>query len=79
MIVFLCTLPIRLYRWTISPWLTPACRYLPSCSEYCCQAIETHGMLKGGLLGLKRLCRCHPWGSSGFDPVPEKKSPRKPH
>ena len=63
--------PIALYRLTISPLLGVNCRHLPSCSDYAREAIDTNGAWKGGWLGLARLCRCHPFGSHGFDPVPE--------
>lgn len=64
--------PVHLYRWLISP-LTPAsCRYHPTCSTYALEALETHGAWKGLWLGLRRILRCHPWGGSGYDPVPEK-------
>jgi uncharacterized protein len=63
--------PIMLYRWTISPLLGVNCRHLPSCSDYAREAIEMNGAWKGGWLTLARLCRCHPWGSHGFDPVPD--------
>ena len=63
--------PIALYRWTISPLLGVNCRHLPSCSDYASEAIDTNGAWKGGWLTLARLCRCHPWGSHGFDPVPD--------
>jgi putative membrane protein insertion efficiency factor len=63
-------LPIRLYQWTISPLLGVNCRYAPSCSAYAIEAIATHGPLRGGWLGLRRILRCHPWGGSGYDPVP---------
>lgn len=46
------------------------CRYVPSCSTYALEALEHHGVVRGGWLGVRRLCRCHPWGSSGYDPVP---------
>ena len=62
--------PIRLYQWTLSPLLGVNCRYAPSCSAYAVEAIATHGALRGGWLGLKRILRCHPWGGSGYDPVP---------
>lgn len=62
--------PIRLYQWTLSPLLGVNCRYAPSCSEYAVEAIATHGALKGAWLALRRLARCHPWGGSGYDPVP---------
>ena len=62
---------IRLYQWTISPWL-PAnrCRYVPSCSHFGYEAIQLHGPLLGSWLTLRRVLRCHPWGGSGYDPVP---------
>jgi putative membrane protein insertion efficiency factor len=63
---------IRVYQLAISPLLLPSCRYLPSCSDYAAEAIATHGALRGTTLGVKRLLRCHPWGGSGFDPVPPK-------
>jgi len=62
---------IRIYQLFISPMLGPSCRYLPSCSDYAAEAIERHGALAGSWLALKRLARCHPWGGSGYDPVPE--------
>jgi len=62
--------PIRVYQWTISPLLGVTCRYAPSCSAYAVEAIATHGALRGGWLGLRRILRCHPWGGSGYDPVP---------
>jgi putative membrane protein insertion efficiency factor len=61
---------ILAYRYLLSPLLGPRCRYLPTCSEYALEAISRHGPLKGGWLTLKRICRCHPWGGSGHDPVP---------
>jgi uncharacterized protein len=62
---------IGLYQAT-APVRQPRCRYLPTCSEYAAQAIEGHGAAAGSWLALRRLCRCHPFGSFGFDPVPEK-------
>ena len=67
---------IRLYQYCISPILPNVCRYKPSCSEYFILALQTHGVIKGSLLGIKRLLRCHPWGGSGYDPVPPKE-PKK--
>jgi putative membrane protein insertion efficiency factor len=61
---------IRLYQRLLSPLLRPACRYVPSCSEYAAEAIEFHGPLKGTLLASWRLLRCHPCARGGFDPVP---------
>jgi hypothetical protein len=54
----------------ISPVLGPSCRYLPTCSEYALTALEAHGVLRGGWLAARRLGRCHPFGGSGYDPVP---------
>ncbi|HTS90855.1 MAG TPA: membrane protein insertion efficiency factor YidD [Stellaceae bacterium] len=62
---------IRFYKLFLSPLLPPACRYLPTCSDYAAEAIETHGALWGLWLAARRLARCHPWGGSGYDPVPE--------
>jgi len=61
---------IRAYQLLVAPVLPAGCRYYPSCSEYARQAIAGHGPLAGGWLALKRVCRCHPWGGSGVDPVP---------
>ena len=61
---------IRLYQLALSPFLPAACRFAPSCSEYAREAIGRHGACAGFWLALKRLARCHPWGGSGFDPVP---------
>jgi putative membrane protein insertion efficiency factor len=58
--------------WQIGPSavLLPTCRFAPSCSAYAIEALERHGAFRGGWLTLKRLLRCHPWGGSGYDPVP---------
>jgi len=64
------TLPVRLYQWIISPVLPVSCRYLPTCSAYAIEAVETHGVIRGIWLACRRLLRCHPWGGSGYDPVP---------
>lgn len=66
----LLILPIRFYQGAISPLLPAVCRYQPTCSQYAVEAIMKYGAAKGGLLTLKRLGRCHPWGGSGYDPVP---------
>jgi putative membrane protein insertion efficiency factor len=65
---------LRLYKLLVSPLFAGACRYSPSCSDYMSGAIRTHGVIAGSWLGVKRLCRCHPFGGHGFDPVP----PRRP-
>lgn len=64
--------PIRIYQYCISPMLGCHCRFQPTCSAYMIEAIDKHGALKGLWLGTKRICQCHPWGKSGYDPVPEK-------
>jgi hypothetical protein len=61
---------VRGYQLLISPLLLPSCRYLPSCSDYAIEALGRHGPWRGGGLALRRLARCHPWGGSGYDPVP---------
>ena len=73
----LAILPIRIYLKIISPLLPGVCRYRPTCSEYMAEAIQTHGIVKGLYLGTRRLLRCHPWGGSGYDPVPPKEKPDK--
>lgn len=66
----LLTSLIHFYQYAISPHTPPSCRFTPTCSEYGIEAIRKHGALKGGWLTLKRIGRCHPWGGSGYDPVP---------
>lgn len=62
---------IRAYQLTFSAFAGQQCRHLPTCSAYMDEAVARHGLWAGGFMGLARLCRCHPWGSHGFDPVPE--------
>ena len=61
---------IRFYQGAISPLFPAACRFTPTCSQYALEAIKKHGPAKGGWLAIKRIARCHPWGGSGYDPVP---------
>lgn len=61
---------IRIYQWVISPIIGPKCRYQPTCSHYAVEAINKYGPFKGFWLAIRRISRCHPWGGSGWDPVP---------
>jgi uncharacterized protein len=61
---------IRFYQIVISPWIGPKCRYTPTCSQYGIEALKKHGFFRGLWLTLRRLSSCHPWGGSGYDPVP---------
>lgn len=61
---------VRFYQGAISPMFPPACRFTPTCSQYAIEAIQKYGPIKGTWLAAKRIARCHPWGSSGYDPVP---------
>lgn len=67
----LLALPVRGYRLIFSPWVGHSCRYHPTCSAYALEALARHGAAKGGWLTLRRLARCHPWGASGVDNVPD--------
>ncbi len=60
---------LRAYKWAISPLLPPACRYVPTCSEYAMEAVERYGALRGGWMALGRVLRCHPFARAGYDPV----------
>jgi len=73
-IVWIFVLPIKLYQWLISPLLGQNCRHEPTCSHYAVEAIKIWGPFKGIWLGIKRISKCHPWGTFGYDPVPEKKN-----
>jgi uncharacterized protein len=70
---------IRAYQYLLSPLLGPSCRFYPSCSCYAQEALERHGVIKGGWLALRRLLRCHPWHPGGVDPVPEQDDPSNPN
>lgn len=61
---------VKFYRYCISPMFPAACRFTPTCSEYALEALRRHGPIKGLWLSVKRISRCHPWGGSGYDPVP---------
>ena len=65
---------LRFYKAALSPLLPPACRYTPTCSEYAMEAIDRHGVLKGGWLATRRVLSCHPWSRGGYDPVPERRA-----
>ncbi|MCE2517342.1 MAG: membrane protein insertion efficiency factor YidD [Alphaproteobacteria bacterium] len=75
--IALVLLPVHLYRYTISPLLGANCRFSPSCSNYAVEAIQLHGVVKGGYLTAQRIRKCHPFGGSGYDPVPKQLTPRQ--
>lgn len=74
---------IRGYQLLLSPLLSvfagpnAGCRYQPTCSRYFLEAVETHGILRGSWMGVRRICRCHPWGGQGYDPVPPRDGTKK--
>ncbi len=68
---------IKIYKYLISPFIGPSCRYLPTCSEYSIEALKTYGFAKGLMLSFKRIMSCHPWGNSGFDPVKKEMKVKK--
>jgi putative membrane protein insertion efficiency factor len=68
---------IRFYQEAISPFTPVSCRFEPTCSHYCIEALKIHGLLYGIFLSIKRILSCHPWGKSGYDPVPPKKCNHK--
>ena len=61
---------VRFYQIAISPLKPPTCRYNPTCSSYALEALKRYGLFKGGMLAIRRIMRCHPWGGHGYDPVP---------
>ncbi|MFK8298481.1 membrane protein insertion efficiency factor YidD [Capnocytophaga cynodegmi] len=69
-LIFPFILLVRFYQLFISPLKPPTCRYTPTCSQYTLEALKKHGILKGGWYAIKRIFSCHPWGGSGYDPVP---------
>ena len=62
---------IKLYRYAISPYLAPSCRYTPTCSSYAIEAVQRFGVFRGSWLAIRRISRCHPWHEAGYDPVPD--------
>ena len=71
MIAEALVLLVRLYQWTLRPFIGPHCRFEPSCSQYAIEALRTHGTARGTLLATARVLRCNPWTPGGFDPVPD--------
>ncbi|MDR2883119.1 MAG: membrane protein insertion efficiency factor YidD [Alistipes sp.] len=61
---------VKFYQLCVSPLMPHVCRFTPTCSEYALEALRRHGLLRGGWLAVRRIARCHPWGGSGYDPVP---------
>lgn len=70
LLVNILILPIKFYRLVISQMTPPSCRFTPTCSQYAIEALRKHGPIKGLYLAIRRVLRCHPWGGSGYDPVP---------
>jgi putative membrane protein insertion efficiency factor len=70
-LAYLVSLPVRGYRLVFSPWVGHGCRYQPTCSAYAMEALEKHGAFRGTWLAARRIGRCHPWGGSGIDNVPD--------
>jgi len=68
--VWLLMLLVKMYQFLISPWLSNACRYTPTCSAYTIEALKKYGLFKGFFLSTKRILSCNPWGGHGYDPVP---------
>ncbi len=69
-LIFPLVFLIKFYQMCISPFTPSACRFTPTCSQYALEALRKHGLFKGSWLALRRILRCHPWGGSGYDPVP---------
>jgi putative membrane protein insertion efficiency factor len=78
MLMWLVLIPIYVYRYTLSPLIGRDCRFLPTCSQYTIEAIRTHGVWSGSILGIRRIGRCHPWGGDGHDPVPPRNTSSEP-
>jgi putative membrane protein insertion efficiency factor len=75
--VWLLIIPVKFYQYSLSPLIPRSCRHEPTCSQYTIEALKIHGPLIGLYLGIHRFFRCHPWGTSGHDPVPAKGKWRK--
>ena len=71
-VIFPLVLLIRAYQLIISPVLGSNCRFMPTCSEYALESLKVYGLIKGTYLTIKRIGKCHPWGSNGYDPIPTK-------
>jgi putative membrane protein insertion efficiency factor len=76
-LIFPLVILVRFYQIAISPYTPSSCRYQPTCSHYTVEALKVHGLFKGGLMSIKRIGSCHPWGGSGYDPVPPKEEKNK--
>ena len=76
-LIFPFIILVRFYQVAISPFTPATCRFEPTCSNYTLQALKKHGLFRGGWLATKRIFSCHPWGKSGYDPVPPKKCHHK--
>jgi hypothetical protein len=74
---FVMLIPVYFYKYAISPFTPASCRFVPSCSVYAVEAVKIHGPFRGFWLATKRIARCHPWGSNGYDPVPPKKNEKE--
>jgi putative membrane protein insertion efficiency factor len=70
-LAYVFAIPVKTYRLLFSPWVGHGCRFHPTCSAYALEALEKHGGIKGSLLTIRRIGRCHPWGGSGIDNVPD--------
>ncbi|MBN2814866.1 MAG: membrane protein insertion efficiency factor YidD [Bacteroidales bacterium] len=76
-IIWLMILPVKAYRYFISPLLPNSCRHVPTCSQYTIEALQVHGIIRGSLLAIWRILRCNPWGTQGYDPVPPPRNKRR--
>ena len=76
-VTFPLILLIRGYQLIVSPMLGSNCRFMPTCSEYAMESLKTYGLIKGTFLTIKRISKCHPWGSHGYDPIPTKMEKNK--